>query len=162
MIPVTFISIYDNILAQNKNMCKAGGLRGIGHRAHARLGKDDVLLQLLEGLGEHEGTTGDGTHIAASGPQEAQRSLDESGVQDVLCVRVGVLEILLRSFTSIPSQSLQQPLHFRIRGLVKDGVESAHGPEEARGAQADHPVGLLAQLLDGVGRAHGDGQDEVL
>ncbi len=57
-------------------------------------------------------------------------------------------------------QSPQQPLHLLIRRLGKDAVKSVHGPEEARGAQADYPVGLVAQLLDGVGRAHGDGQGE--
>ena len=59
-------------------------------------------------------------------------------------------------------RSPQQPLHFLIRRLVEDSVESAHGPGEARDAQADHPVSLFAQLFDSVGRAHGDGQDELL
>jgi hypothetical protein len=90
LIPVTFIPIYDNILAQNKNMCKADRLRRGGHRAHVRSGRDDVLLQLLEGIEKHEGTTGDGAHIAASGPQEAQRSLDESGVQVQVAVQARI------------------------------------------------------------------------
>ena len=56
---------------------------------------------------------------------------------------------------------LQKPHYLSIGSLIEGYVKSTHSPEELRGVQANQLINFLSQAGNGVGRADGDGEDEL-